>query len=145
MNITLAHQAARNQAANAASIALADAGAGNSTLKFYSAEGGTLRATRTLAKPCGVVRLSDGRIELADAGAPDVVVTTGGVGWVEWCSGTGAAIAASRVTDLAGNVTNGSGATVPDPLGVAEFQLGGTAGTMVYTGGLVLLNSVLLG
>ena len=138
---TQAHRAARN----AASIALADAGAGNSSIKLFTALGGTLLATRTLAKPCGTVRPSDGRIALAAAETPDVVVASGGATHAEWCDGSGAAISAGRVTDTAGNITDGTGAVVPHPDGIGTFVLGGTTGTTLYLGGLVLLNSALIG
>lgn len=138
---TQAHRAARN----AASIALADAGAGNSSIKLYTALGGTLLATRTLAKPCGTVRPSDGRILLTTGDTTDVVVANGGATHAEWCDGSGVAISAGRVTDTAGNITDGLGAVVPHPDGIGTFVLGGTTGTTLYLGGLVLLNSALIG
>lgn len=119
MNITLAHRAARNQA----SIDLADAGAAASSIKLYDAQGGTLLAQRTLAKPCGTIT-TDGRISLVAASADDLVVATGAVAWAEWCNGDGTAIAADAVTDDAG---------------AGPFKLAGTAGTMIYAGGVVAL------
>ena len=72
---TQAHRAARN----AASIALADTGAGVASIKLYSApSGGTLLAVRNLAKPCGSVNAA-GRIALAQAVADDLVLLDGGV------------------------------------------------------------------
>ena len=138
---TQAHRAARN----VASIALADTGVGNSAIKLYTAPGGTLLGTRTLAKPCGTVRLSDGRISLASAESTDVVVATGAVTWAEWCTGGGDTISGGRVTDTAGNITDGTGTVVPHPDGLGTFVLGGTTGTQVYLGGLVLLYSGLVG
>lgn len=139
---TQAHRAARN----AASIALADEGAANSVIRVYTAQGGTLLATRQLDKPCGTVRPSDGRIVLETGDATDVAVATGAATWAEWCDGSGVAISAGRVTDPEGNITDGSGNVVPDPLGVGAFVLGGGApGTMVYAGGLVLLYAGLIG
>jgi hypothetical protein len=139
---TQAHRAARN----AASIALADTGAGNASVRLYSAPGGTLMAVRSLAIPCGTVRPADGRIELvALTDSPEVALSTGPVTWGEWCDGSGVAISAGRVTDEAGNITDGTGTVVPDPDGVAAFVLGGTTGTQVYAGGLVLLNAALIG
>lgn len=139
---TQAHRAARN----AASIALADEGAANSVIRVYTAQGGTLLATRQLGKPCGTVRPSDGRIVLETGDATDVAVATGAATWAEWCDGSGVAISAGRVTDPDGNITDGSGNVVPDPLGVGPFVLGGGApGTMVYAGGLVLLYAGLIG
>lgn len=70
---TTAHRAARN----AASIALADTGAGVASIKLYAASGGTLLAVRQLAKPCGTVTAA-GRIVLAQAVA-DVVFVRDGV------------------------------------------------------------------
>lgn len=140
---TQAHRAARN----AASIALADAGAGNASVRLYTTDGGTLLAIRTLAKPCGIVRPSDGRIELAALSDPtDVAVATGAARWGQWHDGSGVAISGGRVTDTDGNVTDGDGNLVPDPDGVGPFVLsGGEPGTMVYAGGLVLLSVALIG
>jgi hypothetical protein len=138
---TQAHRAARN----AASIALADAGPGNSSIKLYTAQGGTLLGTRMLAMPCGTVRPSDGRIVLATGDSPDVVMATGAATWAEWHSGAGVAISAGRVTDTLGNITDGTGAVVPHPDGVGTFVLGGTTGTSLYIGGLVLLYTGLIG
>ena len=121
VGITTAHRAARN----AASIALAGAA---STLRFYTAEGGTLLATRTLANPAGTIN-AQGRIVLA-ASAADLVAETGSVGWAEWCDSAGAVMAAGTVTDQAG---------------AGDFKLAGTSGTTVYQGGRVLLDDVILG
>ena len=121
ISIGTAHRAARNQA----SITLAGAA---STLRFYTAEGGTLLATRTLANPAGTIN-AQGRIVLA-ASAADLVAETGSVGWVEWCDSAGAVMAAGTVTDQAG---------------AGDFKLAGTSGTTVYQGGRVLLDDVILG
>lgn len=143
--MTLAHRAARS----AGSIAHADDGPGNSSIKLYTGAGGTLLATRHLDKPCGTVRPSDGRLVLSMGAAPDVVAATGSARHAEWCDASGVAIASGRVTDAAGNYTDGTGAVVPDPLGVGEFALGGSGGedggTMVYAGGLVLLHAGVIG
>ena len=124
LTLTTAHRAARN----AARLAHADAGAGNSTLRLYAAEGGALLATRTLNKPCGTVNAA-GRIVLS-ATANDLVAETGSVGWAEWCDSAGAVMAAGTVTDQAG---------------AGDFKLAGTSGTTVYQGGRVLLDDVILG
>ena len=121
ISISTAHRAARNQA----SITLAGAA---STLRFYTAEGGTLLATRTLADPAGTVN-AQGRIVLA-ASAADLVAETGSVGWAEWCDSAGAVMAAGTVTDESG---------------AGDFKLAGTSGTTVYQGGRVLLDDVILG
>ena len=121
VGITTAHRAARNQA----SITLAGAA---STLRFYTAEGGTLLATRTLANPAGTIN-AQGRIVLA-ASAADLVAETGSVGWAEWCDSAGAVMAAGTVTDESG---------------AGDFKLAGTSGTTVYQGGRVLLDDVILG
>ena len=121
ISISTAHRAARNQA----SITLAGA---TSTLRFYTAEGGTLLATRTLADPAGTVN-AQGRIVLS-ASAADLVAETGSVGWAEWCDSAGAVMAAGTVTDQAG---------------AGDFKLAGTSGTTVYQGGRVLLDDVILG
>lgn len=146
---TLTFTQAMRAARNAASIALADLGAANSSIKLYTAQGGALLATRQLDKPCGSIRPSDGRLVLAMGDAVDVAVATGAATWAEWCDGSGVAVAAGRVTDPAGNITDGSGNVVPDPLGLGAFVLGGsggsTGGTMVYAGGLVLLYAGVIG
>ena len=139
---TQAHKAARN----AASIALADQGAANATLRLYTALGGTLLAIRNLAKPCGTVRPADGRIVLAMGSGDEVATATGSALWGEWCDGSGVSISVGRVTDVNGNFTDGFGQVVPDPEGLGPFVLGGGApGTMVYAGGLVLLHAGVIG
>ena len=121
ISISTAHRAARNQA----SITLAGAA---STLRFYTAEGGTLLATRTLTNPAGTIN-AQGRIVLG-ASAADLVAETGSVGWAEWCDSAGAVMAAGTVTDQAG---------------AGDFKLAGTSGTTIYQGGRVLLDDVILG
>lgn len=121
LTLTTAHRAARNQA----SITLAGTA---STLRFYTAEGGTLLATRTLANPAGTIN-AQGRIVLG-ATAADLVAETGSVGWVEWLDSAGAVMAAGTVTDQAG---------------AGDFKLAGTAGTTIYQGGRVILDDVILG
>ena len=121
ISISTAHRAERNQA----SITLAGAA---STLRFYTAEGGTLLATRTLANPAGTIN-AQGRIVLS-ASAADLVAETGSVGWAEWCDSAGAVMAAGTVTDESG---------------AGDFKLAGTSGTTVYQGGRVLLDDVILG
>lgn len=145
LTFTTSHRAARN----AASIVRADAGAGYSSIKVYTAQAGTLLGSRQLARPCGSVRASDGRLVLAQGTDTDVVAVTGSARHAEWCDASGDMIAFGRVTDPAGNYTDGSGNVVADPLGVGEFVLGGSGGpvggTMVYAGGLVLLNLGVVG
>lgn len=118
------HRAARN----AASVAFADAGPGTSCIKLYTAEGGTLLGTRTLAKPCGVIT-AEGRIALQVAAVQDLVVTSGAVAWGTWCDGSGAAIAAGAVTDESG---------------AGPFRIKGATGANVYEGGVVALDSTAL-
>ena len=124
MNITAAHRAARN----AATIATADAGAGNSSIKLYTAEGGTLLGTRTLAKPCGVIN-GAGRIVLQLSAAQEMVAADGTATWAEWCDGDGAPIATGAVTDETGS---------------GPWILEGTAGTQVYAGGVIGLSATAL-
>ena len=121
MAISTAHRAARNQA----TIDHADAGPGPSSVKLYTAEGGTLLGVRHLAKPCGVID-SAGRIALQGAAAMDLVLVSGEATWATWCDGSGVAIAAGAVTDEAG---------------AGPFKLKGTVGTMIYTGGAVTLDA----
>ena len=119
--ISTAHRAARNQA----TIDHADAGPGPSSVKLYTAEGGTLLGVRHLAKPCGVIN-GAGRIVLQGAAAQDLVLVSGEATWATWCDGSDVAIAAGAVTDEAG---------------AGPFKLKGTVGTMVYTGGAVTLDA----
>lgn len=124
MNITTAHRAARN----ATTVATADAGAGNSSIKLYTAEGGTLLGTRTLAKPCGVIT-AEGRIVLQLSAAQEMVAADGIATWAEWCNGDGTPIAMGAVTDEAG---------------AGPWILEGTAGTQVYAGGVIGLSATAL-
>lgn len=138
---TQAHRAARN----AASIALADAGAGNASIKIYTFDGGTLLAVRALAKPCGAVREADGRIALAQASADDLVLATGAATYATWCDASGTLIASGSVTDADG-ATGAPGSTTPAPGGVGAFVLDGTGGgTQLYEGGIVRLTTALIG
>lgn len=120
------HRAVRNQA----SITLADTGAGAATLRLYSAPGGTLLATRRLAKPCGVIT-TEGRIQLLpDTSTIDLVAATGNPSWAQWCDGDGVAIWSAEVTDAAG---------------AGPFKLAGTdpgnPTLTLYAGGVVELTS----
>lgn len=130
---------------NAATIAQADSGEGNSRVHLYSAQGGSLVAVRQLAKPCGTVRLDDGRIQLAaDPLANDLVIVTGPATWGEWLAGDGTVVASGPVTDSNGNVSDGSGGVVPTG-DVGPWVLSGTNGTQLYAGGVVLLSAGLVG
>lgn len=139
---TQAHRAARN----AASIALADTGAGAASIKIYTSDGGTLLAVCQLAKPCGAVREADGRIELTQAGSDDLVLATGAATYAAWCDAGGTPIASGAVTDADGN-TGAPGSLTPDPGGdIGAFVLNGTGGgTMLYAGGIVRLSIALIG
>ncbi len=140
LTLTKAHRAARN----AASIALADTGSGNSSIWLYDAPSGVLLAVRQLDKPCGAVRLADGRIELTQAAVDDVVLQSGGAAWGEWCTGAGVTISAGHVTDASGNTTS-AGATAPHPDGLGAFVIAGATGTQLYAGGIVRLAAALIG
>lgn len=122
--ITATHRAVRNQA----SITLADAGPDPSSIKLYTADGGTLLGTRTLDKPCGTIN-AEGRIALQGAAGVDLVAASGEVTWATWCDGSGTAIAAGAVTDEAG---------------AGPFKIKGTLGTLVYEGGVVALSAAAL-
>lgn len=122
LSISLAHRAARNTA----SIALADAGDGTSSIKLYTFDGGTLLAVRTLAKPCGAIAPATGRIQLAASASVDLVLATGIATWATWCDADGTPIAAGTVT------AEGEG---------GDFQIKGAAGTQLYEGGVVPLAS----
>jgi hypothetical protein len=132
-------------ARNAASIELADAGPGVSSIKLYTSEGGTLLAVRKLAKPCGTVRSADGRIQLSAATDNDVVTATGAATWGEWVAADDATVLATgQVTDQDGNVSDGAGGLTPTG-DAGPWVLQGTAGTLLYEGGLVLLGTGLVG
>ena len=140
LTLTKAHRAARISA----SIALADTGSGNSSIWLYDAPSGVLLAVRQLDKPCGAVRLADGRIELTQAAIDDVVLQSGGAAWGEWCTGAGVTISAGHVTDASGNTTS-AGATAPHPDGLGAFVIAGATGTQLYAGGIVRLAAALIG
>ena len=140
LTLTQAARAARN----AATIARADEGAGASRIALYTAQGGTLLAVRQLAKPCGTVRPADGRIQLAAAGANDLVAATGAATWGEWVAGDGAVLATGQVTDETGAISDGIGGTLPSG-GIGPWVLAGTSGTQLFEGGLVLLATGLIG
>lgn len=138
-------QAAR-AARNAATIAQADAGAGASSVKLYTASGGggTLLGVRLLAKPCGIVRSEDGRIALIPAAANDLVAASGAATWGEWCASDGTVLMSGPVTDADGRASDGLGGTV-DTGDVGPWVLSGSTGTQLYEGGVVLLTSGLIG
>lgn len=138
--LTPAARAARN----AASIARADLGDGNSTIKLYAAQGGALAAVRQLAKPCASVREADGRIQLLPSAHNDLVIATGVVTWGEWCAGDGTPLYVGPVTDEAGRVSDGVGGLV-DTGDVGPWVLRGANGTQLYEGGIVLLQTALIG
>ena len=140
LDISVLHRTRRNEA----SLALANEGAGASKIRLYDAPGGTLLAVRTLARPCGDVRASDGRLVLAAGSSADMVLASGAVTWGEWQQGDGAPISGGHVTDPDGNITE-AGALVPHPQGIGPFVLGGGNGTMVYAGGQINLAVGLLG
>ena len=132
-------------ARNAASIEQADTGPGVSTIKLYTALGGTLLAVRKLAKPCGVVRAADGRIQLIADTDTDFVAATGIAAWGQWEAADGSTVlAAGPVTDEDGNISDGVGGLSPTG-DVGPWVLQGTAGTLLYEGGLVLLSAGLIG
>lgn len=140
LTLTQATRAARN----AATIALADEGSAPSTIRLYTAEGGTLLAERKLDKPCGSVRPADGRIQLTASAANDLVAATGIATWGQWHAGDGTLLATGPVTDTEGNVSDGQGGTTPSG-DTGPWILAGTSGTQLYEGGLVLLQSGLIG
>lgn len=140
LSLTKAARAARN----AASIAQADAGSGNSTIRLYTEQGGTLLAVRQLDKPSGTVRSSDGRIELQPSSTNDVVASSGAATWGEWHAVDGTVLAVGAVTDENGNVSDGVGGVVASG-DVGPWVLQGTNGTQLYAGGLVLLTAGLIG
>lgn len=136
--ITLAARAARN----AATLAQADGGVGNASIRLYDAPNGTLLAVRQLAKPCGV--LQDGRIALSASAGNDLVAATGPASYGEWLAADGTVLATGPVTDAAGMVSDGMGGLLESG-GIGPWVLSGTSGTQLYAGGLVLLDTGLVG
>ena len=136
--LTPSARAARNEA----TLAQADDGAGNASIKLYDAPGGNLLAVRQLSKPCGV--LQDGRIALTASAGNDLVAATGAVAYGEWVAADGTVLATGPATDAQGMVSDGVGGLV-DSGGIGPWVLGGTSGTQLYQGGLVLLDSGLIG
>lgn len=139
--LTTAARAARN----AASIAQADVGDGAASVRLYNAPGGSLLAVRQLAKPCGALQEADGRIALAASPVNDLVAQSGAAAYAEWVAADGATVLATGpVTDAQGMVSDGAGGLL-DSGGIGPWVLSGTSGTMLYEGGLVLLDVGLIG
>lgn len=139
----LALTASARAARNAASITQADIGDGTASIRLYTAPGGTLLAVRQLSKPCGV--LQDGRIALAASAGNDLVAATGAAGYGEWLAADGTTVLATGpVTDATGMVSDGQGGLL-DSGGIGPWVLSGTSGTQLYEGGLVLLDTGLIG
>ena len=126
MIISTAHRAARN----AATIALADMGAGPSSIKIYD-ENGVLLAVCRLAKPCGTIT-EQGRIALQQSSQPDLVLATGTPSRGEWCDGDGVPIFGAAVTDAWG----------PGPFQIKGTPEGGPF--VIYAGGVVPLSDTAL-
>ena len=132
-------------ARNAASIAQADTGGGTASLRLYNAPGGTLLAVRQLAKPCGTVQEADGRIVLATGAVNDLVAESGAAAYAEWVAADGITVLATGpVTDAQGMVSDGAGGLI-DSGGIGPWVLRGTKGTQLYAGGLLLLDTGLIG
>lgn len=123
---------AHNEARLAATLAFANAGAGNSTIEFYASDypsTASLVAVAVLSKPCGVV--AGGVLVLAqDAAEGDLVTATGAVSWGRWKNGS-----AEIVID----------ADVSDNTGTGFFKIAGTSGTLLYAGGSLLLGTTAIG
>lgn len=123
---------AHNEARLAASLAFANTGAGNSTIEFYASDypsTTSLVAVAVLSKPCGVV--AAGVLTLTqDAAEGDLVTGTGAVSWGRWKDGS-----AQIVID----------ADVSDTTGTGFFKIAGTAGTLLYAGGSLLLGTFSIG
>lgn len=148
MSNTLTNSQNHRAARNAASIAMADGAAGAvdpASVRLYTAQGGDLLAIVYLAEPCGEIRPSDGRIELAQATGVSQGVGQGGATWGAWCDGSGNPLSWGDVTDVAGNYTDADGNVVAHPDGVGAFVVGGSTGTNVYLGGVVTLYTAVIG
>ena len=121
----------------AATIAFADAGAGASKIRLYSAADGAgdLLAEIVLAKPCGFIDVF-GVLTFYKADATGTMVLASGIPRSgRWISGAGLLVAAGTVTDLAHD---------------GDFKVagGGTAAgdnsPALYAGGLVVLGALTL-
>ena len=131
-------QTSRNEAAriaaNAHTIAQADVGAANSTLKIYTAEDEvtqdrTLLCTIVLAKPCGV--MTGGRIQLVQLSAlGDMVLATGVPEYAQWLDGAGEVLAKCTVSSQAGE---------------GDLKISSREDGMVFAGGYVTLQPGLIG
>lgn len=134
--LTQAHEELRTQAAqaaaNARTVALADAGAGPSTLQIYDAADAATRvllATITLAKPCGVI--VDGKIQLQQASATgDVVLMTGVPTYAQWLDGDGQLLASCSVSAAGGG---------------GDLTISSRADGQVFAGGFITLAEGLIG
>lgn len=134
--LTQAHEELRTQAAqaaaNARTVALADAGAGPSTLQIYDAADAATRvllATITLAKPCGV--LVDGKIQLVQADPMgDMVTASGEPTYAEWLDGNGDVIGSCTVSDAAGS---------------GDLKISTRPDGLIFEGGFVQITGGLIG
>ena len=134
--LTPAHQDARDDAAraaaNAQTIALADAGAGASTVRLYDTDNPATRvllATITLDKPCASI--VTGKIQLHQASAVgDIVAATGVPTWAEWLDGAGALLATCTVSPEAGD---------------GDLKISSRADGQIFAGGFITLEEGLIG
>ena len=126
----------------AATIVLADTGAGNARVRLYTSDrpaelGGaadTPQAEIVLAKPCATI--VDGVLVLHPLdGDGAMVASTGMPRWGEWVSAGGVVLTDGTVTDMAhGGDIRLAGAETPD----------GETSPLLYAGGLVLLGATSL-
>jgi len=137
---SLTHAALK--ARNAASIARADEG-GVSAIRIYTEQGGVLLAERSLAVPCGIVRPTDNRIQLASSADYDLVIHTGAATWGEWVAGDGVVLYAGMVTDE--NGFQGGPGSMTNSQDIGPWVIAGSQGTMLYAGGLLALTQALIG
>jgi len=129
--ITPAHSAARTAAVLQATLDLASAGGGASTIKLYGPESGGSRpllGTITLDDPPGAIVGT--QIVLAQADAGDTVAATGIPEVADWCDGDGDAIASCSVGP------SGSG---------ADLVITSRPDGMVFEGGMLVLTSGAVG
>lgn len=127
----------------AAAIDRADYGPGAASLRTYTtvrpatildAHTDTPQAEVVLAKPCG--HIDSGTLVLDPAVAGAAMVQAGGMPlWAEWIAADGALLARCWVTD----VDNGGGIRV-----VGAATPDGATSPMLYAGGLVQLDTVVL-
>lgn len=117
--ISAAHALARLQA----TLAFADSGPANSTIKLYDAAE-QLLVTLTLTKPCGQITEGGTLLLTQASGGGDMILASGLAATGVWTTSDGKLIGRGLVTDETGS---------------GHFKLLGSTGTQLYAGGKAIL------